>query len=67
MKKREQTISTIEEYILTVLDGCELYGLEIINALEFGSGGKVKLSCVTPAFIVRQKRMRRVFRSFATH
>jgi DNA-binding PadR family transcriptional regulator len=43
MKQNQQSISHVEESILTVLDGYELYGLEIIEALEQGSGGKLKL------------------------
>ncbi len=58
MKKGEQTISTVEEYILTVLDGRELYGLEIINALKFGSGGKVQLSCGTLYPTLRRLEMK---------
>ena len=58
MRKGQQTISTVEEYILTVLDGSELYGLEIINALEFGSGGKVKLSCGTLYPTLRRLEMK---------
>ncbi len=43
MKQNQQSMSHVEESILTVLDGYELYGLEIIDALEQGSGGKLKL------------------------
>ncbi len=44
MRQNQQSVSHIEESILTVLDGYELYGLEIIDALEQGSGGKLKVS-----------------------
>ena len=37
-------LSELEEDILTVLLGKELYGLQIINAFEEASGGKRKLS-----------------------
>lgn len=43
MRQNQQSISHVEESILIVLDGSELYGLEIISALEEGSGGKMKL------------------------
>lgn len=36
-------ISPVEEHILTVLDGCELYGLQIIDSLQKGSSGKLQL------------------------
>lgn len=58
MKQGQQTISTIEEYILTVLDGRELYGLEIINALKIGSGGKLQLSCGTLYPTLRRLEMK---------
>lgn len=43
MSQNHQSISHVEEGILTVLDGYELYGLQIIDAVEEGSGGKLKL------------------------
>ncbi|GAC1490209.1 MAG: hypothetical protein NVS2B14_02170 [Chamaesiphon sp.] len=43
MKQSQLSISPVEESILTVLDGYELYGLEIIEALEKGSGGKLQV------------------------
>jgi len=47
MKKEQQSLSPVEEYIFTVLDGNEMYGLEILDALEHGSGGKLQLSTGT--------------------
>ena len=44
MKQSQQSISHVEENILTVLGRHELYGLEIIEALEKGSGGRLKVS-----------------------
>lgn len=43
MNQNQQSISHVEESILTVLDGYELYGLEIIDAVEEASGGKLVL------------------------
>lgn len=43
MKQSQLSISPVEESILIVLDRHELYGLEIIEALEKGSGGKLKV------------------------
>ena len=43
MNPNLQRISHVEESILTVLNSYELYGLEIIDAVEAGSGGKLKL------------------------
>lgn len=40
----EMTISKLEEELLSVLVGRELYGLQIIQAFEQVSGGKRKLS-----------------------
>lgn len=40
---RQQSISYVEESILTILNRHELYGLEIITAIEQGSEGKLKL------------------------
>lgn len=36
-----QSLSSVEEYILTVLDGNELYGLDILDAIDSGSDGKL--------------------------
>ena len=44
MKQSQLNISPVEESILTILAEYELYGLEIIEALEKGSGGKLKVS-----------------------
>jgi len=38
-----QSLSSVEEYILTVLDGNELYGLDILSAIASGSSGKLNL------------------------
>lgn len=43
MRQNQQSISHVEESILTVLDRYELYGPEITAAIEQGSGGKMKL------------------------
>lgn len=43
MSPNQQSISYVEESILTLLKGYELYGLEIMAALVEGSGGKLKL------------------------
>lgn len=43
MKESQLNISPVEESILIVLNRYELYGLEIIEALEKGSGGKLKV------------------------
>lgn len=43
MKQSQLNISPVEESILTILAEYELYGLEIIEALEKGSGGKLKV------------------------
>lgn len=44
MPQNQQSISHVEESILTVLGGYELYGLELIAALDEGSSGKLLLS-----------------------
>lgn len=44
MPQNQQSMSHVEESILTVLNGYELYGLELIAALFEGSGGKLQLS-----------------------
>lgn len=38
-----QSLSSVEEYILTVLDGNELYGLDILAAIASGSGGRLNI------------------------
>jgi PadR family transcriptional regulator, regulatory protein PadR len=43
MKESPLNISPVEECILIIVNKSELYGLEIIKALENGSGGKVKI------------------------
>lgn len=47
MNQNQQSISHVEESILTILNEHELYGLQIIGALEQGSGGKLKLGIGT--------------------
>jgi PadR family transcriptional regulator, regulatory protein PadR len=42
-----QSLSSVEEYILTVLDGNELYGLDILAAIASGTGGRFQLSAGT--------------------
>lgn len=43
MRQNQLRISRVEESILSVINKYELYGLEIIYALEQGSDGKLKL------------------------
>lgn len=44
MKDNQLNISPVEESILIILSKHKLYGLEVIEALEKGSGGKLKVS-----------------------
>lgn len=43
MPPNQQPVSHVEESILTILNGYELYGLEIMAALKAGSCGKLNL------------------------
>lgn len=47
-------LTHVEESILTLLKGYELYGLEIIAALDEGSGGRLNLGYGTLYPILRR-------------